>query len=675
MGDSRDPREKESFSREADADQTAERFLEELRNPLQLTEKPGSINAEDQTRLDRLSNNHELAEKFPPPTAEKLKDLRTGLEKELSTEVPVMGDDGKPTNLYEKLMRSDKLDAAQKERVLNALAEVNDAYYRIEAAVPADSDAKGYQDVNWKHTRGEVDQVLDSAGRMGLSPVETENALLASIFSDSVKFGKGDPHNNPNFLVHNIDGAKAAAEVLPRYFDLSVPGNLERIEAITHAVREHQIGPPEFMSDMTRLALEGRLGKKPGVPLPAEQQALVDSIVQKIAKPMESKLVTDAKGASRIAFTDAERGLLEQIGIKDWFVPDARNSWYRTSQAVINGDSLINYATPDGWAKIAAIRGPGKEPWFQDKTVLDSLESTQKSYNDAYQVLSEEAKPLADAGLQRTRGAIDRVKGEMELWFTGLETQEFKIPRTPEGKIPFWNAPLKYATKDQPLTEFEQSQFEFAKQIREEMVRRLRAQQGVFESVPVAVTVPPVDRKAEGREVGRETTERSSRAEKAPIEETSEFYESQGETRGRESALKVEAKEAAGRVTVVADKSVQPELARTLEKYNKDQAFLELLEREIAETKDQTEKERLKEELEKYRKLPEAERARVREMAAEDALRTSRSTGGAGKTIGRVLAVGGTIIAIGMLADLLISDCNSNSQRSGPPVKPTFRGN
>src|SRR5262249_41388095 len=459
---------------------------------------------EAQARLDQLSNNHELADKFPAPSAEKMKELRAELDKELSSEVPVMGDDGKPTNLFDKLMRSNKLDADQKTRILDALAEVKDAYYRIEAGVPADADAKGYQDVNWKHTRAEVDQVLDSAGKMGLSPVETENALFASIFSDSVKFAKGDPNNKPNFLIHNVDGAKAAAEVLPRYF----PGNLERIESIVHAVLEHQVAPPEFMSGIARLALEGRLGKTKDNPLPAEQQAVVDSIVEKIKKPMESPHVTDSDGASRIAFTEAERGLLKQIGVEEWFMPNVNNAWNKTSQAVINGDSLINYASPDGWAKIAAIRGPGKEPWFWDKTVFDSLESTQKSYDDAYSMLSEETKPLAEAGLKRTRGAIDRVKGEMELWFKELEGGGFEIPRTPDGKIAFWDARLKYAAKDQPLNELEQRQFEFAKQIREEVVRRLRAQQGVFESSPAVTPVDTTERKPDSTEPGQDSIEK-----------------------------------------------------------------------------------------------------------------------------------------------------------------------
>src|SRR4029453_16250171 len=202
------------------------------------------------------------------------------------------------------------------------------------------------------------------------------------------------------------------------------------------------------------------------------------------------------------------------IGVEEWFVPNANNSWNRTSQAVINGDSLINYASPDGWAKIAAIRGPGKEPWFWDKTVFDSLDSTQKSYDDAYQVLSDEAKPLAEAGLQRTKGAIERVKGEMGLWFKELESKGVEIPRTPDGKIAFWDAPLKYATKDQPLNDLEQKQFDFAKQIREEVVRRLRVQQGVFESSPVTTPVAPADRKAEGTESRKDGSEKKVEVEK-----------------------------------------------------------------------------------------------------------------------------------------------------------------
>ncbi len=152
--------------------------------------------------------------------------------------------------------------------------------------------------------------------------------------------------------------------------------------------------------------------------------------------------------------------------------------------------------------------------------------------------------------------------------------------------------------------------------------------------------------------------------------ETSDFHESQEKTRGRDTAIKVEAKEAAGGLAILADKTIEPELRKTLEKYQGDQAFQELMEKKINEAKDEKEKGELKKQLEEYRKLPEAERARVREVAAEEAVATSKA-GGRGRTVGRALAIGGTLIAIGMLADCLISESRSYSQPSAPAVKPT----
>ncbi|HEY9871775.1 MAG TPA: hypothetical protein V6D08_21655, partial [Candidatus Obscuribacterales bacterium] len=418
--------------------------------------------------------------------------------------------------------------------------------------------------------------------------------------------------------------------------------------------------------------------------------------------------------------TEAESALLKQIGVEDWFVPNEKSPWFKTSQAVINGDSLINYASPDGWAKIAAIRGPGKEPWFQDKTVFDSLESTRTSYNDAYSVLGEEAKPLATAGLERTQKAIDRVKGEMEQWFRELERQGTEIPRTKEGKIAFWDAPLKYPTRDEPLNADEQKQFEFAKRIREEVVRRLRVEQGVFDQSFVQ-SVASTERASESKQATDRTVEERAKSDKlatggpgregAPGErpglgrsspdrpvseravtergaarnpaavpgpraaETSEFFESQEEVRGRESALKVEAKEGAGGLTMVADKAMAPELVKTLEKYNKDAEFQKLMEERISQSKDEKEKERLRQELENYRKLPEADRTRVRIAAAEEAVAAYKSGERSGRiTAGRVLAVGGTVIAVGMLAQLLLSQCGCNAQNEGPAVKPTYGG-
>jgi hypothetical protein len=75
--------------------------------------------------------------------------------------------------------------------------------------------------------------------------------------------------------------------------------------------------------------------------------------------------------------------------------------------------------------------------------------------------------------------------------------------------------------------------------------------------------------------------------------------------------------------------------------------------------------------LDEYRKLPETERARVRNVAAEEAVEASRGPGGS--RVGKALAIGGTIIAIGMLADVLLSESKSSGQPSGPAVKPTVQ--
>jgi hypothetical protein len=59
--------------------------------------------------------------------------------------------------------------------------------------------------------------------------------------------------------------------------------------------------------------------------------------------------------------------------------------------------------------------------------------------------------------------------------------EKLEIPRP----IPFWDAPLKYPSKGE-LSPLEQRQFDFAKKIREETVRRLRAEQGASKSPAVS---------------------------------------------------------------------------------------------------------------------------------------------------------------------------------------------
>ena len=443
-------------------------------------------------KLAKMSGDHALSGQFPPPTSAELAQMQQSLAAELRVDVPVVGLDGTPTNLLDKLdklVEMEELGAGQRTRILNILAEVRTALKRIDDALPDGSPAKGYQDVNWKHTRAEVDRVIDAAIKHGLDAHEMENAIIASIFSDSAKFPK-TPNTPGNFLVHNIDGARAAAEVLPRYFDMSAPHNMQRLEHIYNAVREHQIGPPEFMASMTGNSIKGVLGPS----ISKEQSAAIESICKKIARPMAVPHVTDSNGVSRIAFTDAESELLRKVGIEDWYVPNPESPWYGASRAVIDGDSLINYASPDGWGKIAAIRGPETAPWFEDATIFDSLASARKSYDDAVSVVSPQARPLAESGLERTTRAVEKVKSDMQRWFKELEAEARAagrdpagvVPRNADGSIAFWDAPLKYPGKS-ALSPLEQAQFAFAKRIRQEMVRRLREMQGVFDREPLSI--------------------------------------------------------------------------------------------------------------------------------------------------------------------------------------------
>jgi hypothetical protein len=95
--------------------------------------------------------------------------------------------------------------------------------------------------------------------------------------------------------------------------------------------------------------------------------------------------------------------------------PDAR-----IAHAVIAGDHSINYNHPDGFAKIALIRGPDTEALFEDPTVLDSLDSAVASFADSFRVLLPEVQPMAIAGLRRTQAAVERVTAIMRELFSGV---------------------------------------------------------------------------------------------------------------------------------------------------------------------------------------------------------------------------------------------------------------
>ncbi|MCP4499933.1 MAG: hypothetical protein GY822_08225 [Deltaproteobacteria bacterium] len=169
--------------------------------------------------------------------------------------------------------------------------------------------------------------------------------------------------------------------------------------------------------------------------------------------------------------------MLAQAGVEKWSSPHEGARWSKASRALIDGDSLINCASPDGWAKLTAIRGPGT--MFKDATVHESVNSAKQSYDDAVSVVSDGARPLAEAGLRRCEGAMKSVSEKKnDAW---IFDQGERMPRTNEGKVAFWDAPLEYPPNADGsglgLGKPAQASFDFAQELKDPVVQLLRDEQ------------------------------------------------------------------------------------------------------------------------------------------------------------------------------------------------------
>jgi hypothetical protein len=380
---------------------------------------------------------------FPPAGSSTRVAMRKALSEDLA-QVMVRGPQGAPVSLLDKLNSHPGLSGPQKTRILDAVATVKAGFQQASSAV---AGPPGYQDVNWKHTRLELDRVLDVATAHGLSPQDTESAILASAFSDSVKAPS-------NFLVHNVHGAQAALHVLS---SSSPPLSADQLEDVTRAILEHQVGPPFFMG---QIAMRGALKAK-GV-----ADDVVDSVASKIASPAQH-----AKDGA-ITFSAAEHDALALVGVPAWTVPGTGRH-AAISAAVVDADSLVNYACPDGWAKLAALHGPDQPPFLQEPLLEHALTSmapghasAKKSFDDAKSVVSDASRPLYEAGLKRTEDAVKTVKAALQAWVASLPASE--VPRTADGGVPYLNAPLDYAND---------VHVDFARRLRDQAVTLLRAQE------------------------------------------------------------------------------------------------------------------------------------------------------------------------------------------------------
>lgn len=376
---------------------------------------------------------------------------------------------GKIESVYDKLMSNQALSDMQKERVLQLLSSVREHYTAYRGA---DGKLIADQEVNWIHTQGELAKVIDSANANKLSGEETENALIASMFSDSMKL-TDTAITKGNFTTHHLDGALAAAEML------SLRGfSPERINAITQAIREHQIAPPEFMGFIYQTTIARNL--KTQLDSGAITQARYDEMkkvlddmtvvsdgmprIKQIADINNTSIVKNGNGEWEVAFTPEQRELMKLSGTDHWYVPHdprllsdgktpdpeftnlpkdeqaRRLSQYRSSRALIDGDGIDNYATVGGASKIVKIRGP--ETFFQDKTVWDSVKSIDKSYDDAFKVLTPEGQRLAKESLEIRNVILDDaqsgIRSKMDEWLRAQGKDPSK------GDVPFYNAELKY---------------------------------------------------------------------------------------------------------------------------------------------------------------------------------------------------------------------------------------
>ena len=359
--------------------------------------------------------------------------------------------------LGDRLARSG-LTQEQARVVLDLLIELRNAWKHRAADVV---DA-GYDDLNWRHTCGELAQLLELARDARLDADVVVDAALASLLSDAAKL-------RGNFLTHHIDGAVAAFAVLPRVLPSQTPRERQRIVGICQAILEHQVGPPRFMATMVRLAVTGAL-KRLGADVGVARVAL-EGLYGKIADPMNPAHVErHAEGYGVLRVTRDEHALLKLVDLHEWYVPHPLTPWFHASSLVIDADSLVNYVTADGVGKIVAICGPGTP--FCDHTVFHSIFSCGSSFVDAVSVMSDEAMTSVQRGLASTRKRIDKVRAGLARELSrgvvtfpkdsferiageeGVDVARLQVRRLrglavvetghPVDALPYWSTPLDY---------------------------------------------------------------------------------------------------------------------------------------------------------------------------------------------------------------------------------------
>jgi len=455
--------------------------------------------------LSETAARREIIEsKFAPINSEERVALRGQIERELQ-DVKAVGSDGKPTSAYHSLMSDAKLRPSQKETVLYNLGLVREhlASYRLGGRMHPDPET------NWIHTQGEIAKVLEAGRAKGLNANDMEDSLLASMYSDSVKFSAPSPEGTiANFHTHHLDGALAADH------SLRLQGFApDRRERIVEAILAHQIAPPKFMGQLYYMKINGTLEGliKDGKIGAEEGQKMRDVLssmtevdgqgvkrIRQLANVNQAPRITNAEGMQQVAFSPEEQKVFGLSGTDRWILPydpkadvnfnalsaaekETQLSRGRIAQNLIDGDGIDNYATSGGASKIVSIRGP--KTFFSDPTVWDSIASIDASFKDAYSVLSPEGRRLADRSLAarnqvtaRTDGAL---KDYMDRWLMDAKGLDASTDH-----IPFYNQALSYPKAGETLNVDQTREIELATEIRQQVVDFLRRDHRTDRSLP-----------------------------------------------------------------------------------------------------------------------------------------------------------------------------------------------
>jgi hypothetical protein len=384
------------------------------------------------------SKGRVLETDWPKVEPQNVEAVRAQVRTELSQ---VKAADGK--SVMQKLDEAG-LSETQKTRVLDALGEVREHYARTFAT---DVD----QPVNWIHTQGELGRVIDAARAAKLTPAQTEDAMLASMFSDSLK-------TKANFTTHHLDGELSAEHVLKG--KLGGDFTQERLDGILHAIREHQIAPPKFMAMIYGGSIRRLIGEE-GRALTEAEEAALGSLLKKISNPFDSPQVDTAGGGKMLELSDAERALLARTGADNWYVPSETSPWNKISRALIDGDGIDNYATPGGLSKIIQIRGPETDIFFKDGNFrfenpdrapgafpTSSQESWRDSFNDFVNVASADGLRVARLAATDAENAAIVAQGRVDDWLR----RKLGIPAGQElPVIPGWTGKPRLDATGKPL--------------------------------------------------------------------------------------------------------------------------------------------------------------------------------------------------------------------------------